>query len=208
MAPQSTICSYAPGFITYFTFLQLKNLKLWQYRNTRNVFHQQARQIVILMIRGREKIILIHGGCEKVIWTGGHRKVNGARGRSWGLGAVGRGKVIPSRYSSRWIEPEGNGRSSHQELLCQTSALQILRKFSEKVPVKDFIFSRGWRLKLRFYNKYALSTEVFFILYFVNYKCPQNTFFLMVSLNVSFSQLLQIKHISDFSANNRWLIKT
>ena len=32
------------------------------------------------MIRDCEKVILIHGGREKVIWVGGRRKVNGAGG--------------------------------------------------------------------------------------------------------------------------------
>ena len=31
-----------------------------------------------MIIRGREKVISIHGGREKVIWAGGSIKVNGA----------------------------------------------------------------------------------------------------------------------------------
>ena len=56
------------GLITYFIFLQLK---LCQYRKKRNVFYQQCREIVILIIRDREEVILKQGGREKLIWAGG-----------------------------------------------------------------------------------------------------------------------------------------
>ena len=36
--------------------------------------------MVILMIRGREKVILLNGGRKKVIWAGDRRKVNEAGG--------------------------------------------------------------------------------------------------------------------------------
>ena len=67
--------------ITYFVFLQLKSLKLWQCRKTRNVFYHHGRETIILIIRGREKVILIHGGSEKVIWAGSRRKIKGTEGR-------------------------------------------------------------------------------------------------------------------------------
>ena len=73
--------------IAYFIFLQLKSLKLWEHRNTRNVFYQQTREILTSIIRGQEKEILIHGGREKLIWAGDHRKVNGIGSRDQGLGA-------------------------------------------------------------------------------------------------------------------------
>ena len=68
------------GEISKNTFLQstsgrlLLNWKVWNYdnRNNRNVFYQQCLEIVILIfeiviliILGREKIILIHGGAKK-----------------------------------------------------------------------------------------------------------------------------------------------
>ena len=58
----------------YFIFLQLKNLKLWQYRNRRNIFYHQGREKVFLAIRSSGKVILIYGGREKVIWAGGRKK--------------------------------------------------------------------------------------------------------------------------------------
>ena len=44
-----------------------------------------------MIIRGREKVISIHGGREKVIWAGGSIKVNGAGGRGPKSGAGGCG---------------------------------------------------------------------------------------------------------------------
>ena len=66
--------------IIYFIFLQLKSLKLWQYRKKRYVFYQQGREIVILIIQGREKVILINEDREKVISAGDRKKVNRAGG--------------------------------------------------------------------------------------------------------------------------------
>ena len=80
------------NYIFYLSSIErFETLTIQKYKN---VFYQQGREIVILKVI--LKVILIYGGCEKVIWAGGRRKVNGvwAEGREPGLGAVGQGKVI------------------------------------------------------------------------------------------------------------------
>ena len=48
-----------------------------------------------MIIWYHEKVILIHGGREKVIWATDRKKVDGADGRGPRLGSVDRKKVRP-----------------------------------------------------------------------------------------------------------------
>ena len=66
--------------ITCFIFLHLKSLKLWQYRNKRNIFYQQGYEIVILIIWSHEKAVLIHEA-HKESNLGCLKKVNEAEGQ-------------------------------------------------------------------------------------------------------------------------------
>ena len=71
--------------MSVYSFRYFYTLLIGQYRNKRNVFYQQGREIVIL----------IHESREKVTWTGGRKKANGVESQGPRPGAVGRGKIIP-----------------------------------------------------------------------------------------------------------------
>ena len=103
--------------ITYFIFLQLESLKLWQHRSKRNIFYQQSCKIVILIIWYHEKVILIHGGREKVIWAADRKKIDGADGRGPGPGSVDRKKVRPYFLLKFMIEYISSTKKMHFSLL-------------------------------------------------------------------------------------------
>ena len=61
------------------------------YTFSKSQSHATIDEVVILIIQGREKVPLIHGGREKGIWVGDRKKVNGVECQ--GPGVVRQGKV-------------------------------------------------------------------------------------------------------------------